>query len=224
MFRAVCEPRYSDAYLIYDRTGEVVHEVQKFFNDVRVLSATPNQTAMQSDQGALALELGQCRLTSDKPDSNLETFARHCKQYFDIVSDCFDIKVFTRIGLRLLFRKTTTSLDESKAALNSLNLLNRKPVRRFGAAEHPEEFIFRWEGSQIGAMLRVKAETSKIDIILPPELAETGSDIHKSINGLVLDVDYYTVAPVERAQWDATAWVPQSMRTIKREIDSILEG
>ena len=120
----------------------------------------------------------------------------------------------------MFFRKDFKDLEEAKAALTSLKLARLQSVERFGAASEPVEIFLRWESAQLGAMLRFKAESGKIDVILPPELKE--SEIHSSYNGLVIDVDYYTVAPVERSQWDATAWVPRSLRTIKKDIDLIL--
>lgn len=222
MFRAVCELRFENPYLIYDRTGHIFHDMARSFTDLKVKDASPNQSLFQSDEGAFALELGQCRFTTDKPDKKLETFASHCKRYFEVVADCLEVKFFSRIGLRVFFRKDFETLDESKAALASLRLVNLGDLLRFGAAEHPEEVMFRWQSSQIGALLRFKADSWTIDLVLPPELEAPNPTIHKVINGLLVDVDYYTVALVERAQWDASAWIPQAIATVKRDVDEIL--
>lgn len=218
---AVCELRYENAYLIYDRTGLVCHEARSFYTNCNILSATPNQTIFQADEGAGALELSQSRFSTNKPDASLEKFASHCKAFFDSVTIHLDVRVFTRVGLRILFRKDFKDLDEAKAALTSLNLVNLRAEERFGAALEPHEVFLRWEGAQVGAMLRLKAESGKIDIILPPELEAEKSEIHKSFNGLILDVDYYTVAPVERSQLDASAWILRSVRTIRKNLDTI---
>lgn len=114
--------------------------------------------------------------------------------------------------------------------MNSLQLVNLPTAVRFGASEEAREIMIRWEGSQVGALLRLKAESGKMDVILPPELElelelelEQGSPtLHKAINGLVVDIDYYTVAPVERAQWDASAWIPQAIRSVKKEAEAVL--
>lgn len=221
MTSAVCELRYENAYLIYDRTGQVCQEARSFYTDCTVVTAVPNQTIFQAKEGSFVLELAQCRFSTTKPDSTLEKFAEHCKGFFDSVTNNLEVKVFTRIGLRIFLRKDFKDLDEAKAALTSLKLVNRESAERFGAASEPHEVFFRWEGTQLGAMLHLKAESGKIDAVLPPELEAEKSEIHKSFNGLVLDVDYYTVAPVERSQWDAPAWILRSLRTIKRDVDTI---
>ena len=62
----------------------------------------------------------------------------------------------------------------------------------------------------------------KVDFVLPPELEEPKLEIHKAVNGLIIDLDYYTVAPVERAQWDSAAWITTAARTIKVGVDGVL--
>jgi len=219
---AVCELRYENAYLIYDRTGQVCQEAKASYTKCNIMSAIPNQTIFQAEEGAFVMELSQCRFSTNKPDTSLEKFAGHCKSFFDSVTRNLEVKVFTRVGLRIVFRKEFKDLGDAKAALNSLKLVNLQAEERFGAAPTPHEIVFRWEGGQVGAMLRLVAESGKINVILPPELEAEKSEIHKSFNGLTLDVDYYTVAPVERSQLDATAWILRSARTVKKNLDTIL--
>jgi len=221
MVSATCEARYENAYLIYDRTGQVCYEARSLFTDCNVLSATPNQTIFQAKEGSAALELMQSRFSSTRPDSSLEKFAGDCKKFLDSVTKNLEVKVFTRIGLRTILRKDFGTLDEAKAALVSLKLAGLKSAERYGIASEPREILFRWESDQLGVMLRLSAETGKIDIVPPPELQAKESEIHKSFSGLVLDVDYYTLAPVERAQWDAPTWIQRSLRMIKRDTNLI---
>jgi hypothetical protein len=222
MFSAVCELRYEDAFLLFDRSGRICNDAKERFTDCEIVSAVPNQTILRAKEGNFTVDLKACRFTTTSPDSTLERFAANCKGFFDSVTNNLDLKVFTRIGLRVVLRKEYGDLAEAKAALSSLKLLNIPQAERFGAASEPREMTFRWEGTQIGTMLRLAAETGKIDVVLPPELEMEKSEFHKSIMGLVLDVDYYTVAPVERSQWDAIAWIPRSVRTVKKESDAVL--
>ena len=219
---AVCEIRYENAYLIYDRTGLICADLRKLFTDLRVVSPSPNQTILQAEEGSFGLELNLCRFTTQKPDSQLEAFAEHGKRFFDSVLYNLDIKAFTRIGLRVMLRRDFKDLDSAQAALTSLNLVNIPPGERFQASAEPREVSIRWEGKQIGTNLRLKAGGATIDVILPPELEAKQPEIHKSIFGLELDLDYYTVAPVERSQWDASSWITHSLRTMKKGADSIL--
>jgi hypothetical protein len=216
-----CEVRYADAYLLYDRTGSVMNDLRAALTELKVINATPVQTTFQFKDGSGAIELGQSRLHDSNPDTSLEKFGRQCKVYFDVVLNALDVKVFTRVGLRIFWRKKFDNMEKVREALNGLKLSN-VGGKRFGVAEQLDELFFRWEGEQTGALLRLKAEMGKIDVVLPPELEVPNHEIHSQVNTLLLDVDYYTVAPVELAQWDALAWIPQSARIVRKEIDSIL--
>lgn len=218
---AVCELRYENAYLIYDRTGTICREAQTFFTNGTVSNAAPAQTIFQADEGSFVLEVSQCRFSTTKPDKSLERFAQHCKTFFNSATIHLDVRVFTRVGFRVIFRKDFGELDEAKAALGSLNLIRPPAGEPFGASADLQEVLLRWEGEQVGAVLRLKAESGKIDVVLPPELEAEKSEFHKSIKGLVLDVDYYTVAPVERSQLDAATWILRSLRTIRKNVDTI---
>lgn len=222
MSRAVCELRYENAYLIYDLTGHIFHELKDSFTELSVVNAAPDQSSFSSEEGSLILTLNSSRFVSEYPESTLEKFAAHAQRFFEVLCDQLDLKVFTRIGLRVIWKRNFKSHDESKRALAFMKLNSLGPDARFGVPGEPEEVLFRWEGTQSGAMLRLKAETGKIDVVLPPELEDPNPKIHKAINGLTLDVDYYTVAPVERSQWNASAWIPQSVRIIKKEADAVV--
>ena len=223
-YNVTCELRYKNAYLIYDRTGQILEELRDSFTDITVSTAGPQQTAFAAEEGSFTLEIGACRFTSVWPDKSAETFAKHCKAFFDTVSDHLQIAVFTRIGLRYILRKEFKTADESRAILASMMLANLKPTKRFNSSDSPVEVLFRWEDTQIGVLVRLKAETLDIKLAVPPELQEMVPKVDKKVPGLTLDIDYYTVAPVEREQWNSLEWLPQKFRVIRKEVDGILQG
>ena len=219
--RAVCELRYDKSYLIYDRTGQVFHELKAVVPDLDVTIAQPSNSTAVSENGVFALETGQCRVTADNPASNLEEFASICKMYFDTVSRLLEVRVFLRIGLRSIFRCDFKEFDKAREMLASLKLLNLEEGPRFGVDLPASEVSFRWQNDEIGTNFRLVAENATIDILLPPEIDDRRS-VHKKVVGLALDVDTYTVLPVERSQWDPTVWIPQSIRRARKEADKIV--
>jgi uncharacterized protein (TIGR04255 family) len=223
-FSTTCEVRYKNAYLIYDRTGQILEELRETFTDINVSTAGPQQTAFVAEEGSFTLEIGACRFTSGRIDKNAQTFAKHCKTFFDTVTDQLQIAVFTRIGLRYILRKEFKTEDESKAVLASMMLANLNPTKRFNSSDSPMEILFRWEDAQIGAFVRLKAETTHMKLAVPPELQDIVPKFDQKVTGLTLDIDYYTVAPVEREQWNSQEWLPQKLRLIRKEVDGILQG
>jgi hypothetical protein len=223
-YSVTCELRYKNAYLIYDRTGQVVEDVRESFTDINVTTSSPQQTSWTTNEGTLNLELGACRVITILNDKNVEAFPKYAKAFFDAVTNRLQIGVFTRIGLRYILRKEYRTIDESKAALASMMLANLKPTKRFNSSDSPTEVLFRWDDSQIGVTVRLKAETVEIKTTVQLELQAYVPRVEKKIHVLTLDIDYYTVAPVDREQWNAQEWVPQKLRIIRKEVDGILGG
>jgi len=222
--QATCELRYKNAYLVFDRTGQIIQDLRESFTDIQPIIATPQQTAFTATEGHFQLELGACRFTGAQADTKLETFAKQCKTFFDAVTEHLQITVFTRIGFRYVLRKEYKTEAESRIALGSMQLANLKPDKRFNSSDSPTEVMFRWEDEQVGATVRLKADTTEIKVAAPVELRESALKLEKKIIGLTLDIDYYTVAPVEREQWDAQEWLPQKLRMMKKEADSIVQN
>jgi uncharacterized protein (TIGR04255 family) len=221
-FSTTCELRYKNAYLLYDRTGIILEDLRESFTDINVTVASPAQTAFTAEEGSFGLELGAARFTSLRLDKSGETFAKHCKAYFDTVAEHMRVTVFTRIGLRYILRREFKTEADSKSALASMMLANLKPARRFNSSDSPTEVLFRWEDEQIGAFVRLRAESADIKLAVPPELQDSVPKVDKKLIGLTVDVDYYTVAPVECEQWNALEWLPLKLRIIRKELDGII--
>ena len=223
-YSVTCEARYKNAYLIFDHTGRILEDLREHFTNIETSAAAPQQTAFTADEGSFNLELGACRFTSPQVDSSGEVFGKQCKVFFGTVIRHLDISLFTRIGLRYIARKDFKSENEAKAALASLALTNLNPTKRFNSSESPTEILFRWEDKEIGAFVRLKAETTNVKMAVPPELRATVPAVDKKIVGLTLDTDYYTVAPVEREQWEPDEWLRQKLRIVRKEAQAILQG
>jgi hypothetical protein len=222
-YSITCELRYKNAYLIFDRTGQIIEDMRRFIPEINISSASPQQTGFTSNEETFNLEVGACRLTRGQIDKGGENFAKHCKAFFDIVTDRLQIEVFTRIGLRYIAKMEFKSESEAKVAITGLQLSNLNPAKRFNISEM-SEILLRWEDSEIGAMFRLKAETTTINLTTAPELKQFLPIVEKKIIGLTLDIDYYTVAPVEREQLNFEEWLVQKIRVIKKEAEGILQG
>jgi uncharacterized protein (TIGR04255 family) len=214
-----CELRYASAFLIFDRTGQIIRDVQRVVPNVRMAVATPPQTTFTIDGGTFVIELGACRFSSSQEKRKFEVFADYCQTFFDAVTGHLEIEIFERVGLRHVMKKHFKSETEARAVLSAMQLANLKPAKRFNISDSPSEVLCRWEDSQIGTTVRLKAET--VELIQQAEQAETPTKEVKTPR-LILDVDYYTVAPVEREQWKAQEWLAEKVRMIRKEIDFLL--
>src|ERR1700720_748366 len=82
-YSLTCELRYKSAYLIYDRTGQVIEDVRESFTDINVSTTSPQQTSWTTNEGTLNLELGACRIVTTRADKNVEVFAKQCRAFFE---------------------------------------------------------------------------------------------------------------------------------------------
>ena len=221
--QAICELRYDSAYLIFDRAGEIVYEVRRSVPDIKLSDANPSVINFHSgkERRTYALEINSLRVTEDRPEPSLERFANACGAYCDIATDLLDLKTFIRIGLRLIFKANRPPEEDLRGVLQEYDLLKLGNELRFGASEKPAEITVRWQGDDLGATLHLVIENATIDAIISPDVFEQ-SEVHKKINRLVLDVDFYTVAPVQRDQWSAQEWIPQKGRIVRKEAARIL--
>jgi uncharacterized protein (TIGR04255 family) len=214
-----CELRYDNAFLIFDRTGQIIYDLQKFVPNIGTVNATPPQTTFGVDGGVFVLELGACRFGSTQAKRKLEAFIEYCKVFFDAVTSQLRIDVFKRVGLRHVMKRDFGSEAEAKSALAAMQITNLKPIKRFNISDKPSEILLRWEDAEIGVTVRLKAEVGNEP--RPSEQKEDAQDTKKTPR-LILDVDYYTVAPVEIEQWNTQEWITQKVRMIRKEVDSLL--
>jgi hypothetical protein len=222
--QAICEVKYPDAFLVFDKTGDIFHELATRFKNLHNDAATPAQTQMSADEGVVGVELQALRLVDNKPDWKLDRFAANFKTLFDIAAEKLDLKVFTRVGLRQVFIKAYDSFVEAEAALNSPQLLKLGTDRRFGIGPNFAELVIRWEDQELGAILRLKAQTGNVSAQFPSELGMKEETLNKEFHQLLIDIDYYTVALVEREQWDPVTWITQSARIVLKETERILSA
>jgi hypothetical protein len=222
--QATCEVKFPEAFLVFDRTGEIYRQLARKFTNLHSDAASPAQTQMTAEEGSIGIEIRALRLTDNSPDSKLEKFAQNMKAVMDVGAKQLDLTVYTRIGLRQILTKKYNTLQDAETALNDVHLFKLGQEKRFGAGPNISEFQIRWEDKAIGATFRMKAESATLDAKLHPDLEVEPRDIHKELHHLVLDLDYYTVAVVEREQWDAGTWITQSARIVRKEADRILSA
>jgi len=221
--RIVCEARYSEAFPMWDRSGEVTSELRASFTNFKLKDANPASITLESSEGTMGVELTRSHISTELPKKDLVKFADSCDRLFGIVISQFEVKVLTRIGLRFVYIKKFDTFEDASAAIERVSIVPKFAGAMFGATEVPREAIFRWQSKDVGTAFKLAAETINFDAKLPPELG-TEEEIHKVHHQLVLDVDTYTVKPVERGQFDAKSWIAHARHVVKRDCERILEG
>jgi len=156
----------------------------------------------------------------------MEEFGKNAKLFVTAVVEQIGIRLFRRVGFRPVYFRQFDSREEAASNLLSLGLLKVPQDKRFEVSETPvdPQYVVRWESEAKGTFLQIRAENRKLDFEPPPDLAQEIEPVHRERSGIAFDIDYYTVAPVEPAQIDASEWVKHAVHLINRDTKFVFEG
>ena len=158
----------------------------------------------------------------DKP---LDELAQIAREFFKLTSTHLKLSVFTRLGLRQIYFKEFKSRGDAALAFNSLRLVKVPDTRKFEIEGPPVNggYSIRWESDKKGALVVCRAETRKMDYDPPIESAQLFNPIHREQSGIVVDIDYYTVAPADSGQVDVGEWMNHAVRIVTRDTRYLFE-
>jgi len=211
---------------MWDKSGQLWKSIQEKWQDLVPVYVEPRKTDFQVGNNRLQVELEQARVISVDPERSLEHFARDARDFIKLTTDHLHISVYKRVGFRLVYFKEFKSRADAAAAVFSLKLLRLPDGKRFEVEEPPVDpmYSLRWESEKKGVFVNVRAEVRKFDVEPSPEAARLMSAVHSETSGVVFDVDYYTVAPVETGQMDVAEWIKHAVHVIARDSKYVFEA
>jgi hypothetical protein len=217
--QGVLEIRYPLALPLWDKSGVVWRSVQGKWPELRLVHAEPMKTAFQVGSTALKIEVELASLTSVNPERSLEEFSVMAKEFFTIATQHLHLSVYKRVGFRLLFFKEFNDKQHASAAFLGLHLIKVPDGKKFEIGDEPidPQYVLRWESEKKGVMISCRVETRKIEFDPPAPLESLMKAVHEEKSGIVFDVDYYTVAPVEPGQIDMAEWIRHALHVISRD-------
>ena len=215
--------RYDMAFLIFDRTGAVCHESKEHYPDMRLIQASPMATSFASGLHTFSVEQTMSRAMCAEVRHEPKRFGEATSSFFEIVLRLLDIRVLNRIGLRQVYFKTFPGPHDAEDVISKLRLENGSDDGNFGISSPTKELILRWESADNGAMLHLASIPGNAIVpVVDVRLLEEGfGKTYES--ALVFDVDFYTLAPVLRAQWNSAEWISQSSHVVKKGIRSFIQ-
>ena len=220
------ELRYDHAYLLWDKAGAIWHDIRKANPNVKLREAGPAKVIMTIDRRfQLTIELEKLYIAVFTPPSNIDDFIDLCVSVVRTSVRTLEIPLFSRIGLRVIYRLNFESREEASNALISTRMMKIPEGKHFGIEGAPRlpHYAIRWEGDKLGAQVIVQAQERKI--LVEPALGETIVDpIEKDLFELVFDIDYFTIGTVEVGQFRASEWITNGMRVIRRDSSAFLGG
>ncbi len=222
--QAAFELRFSKNYLLWDRSGLIWREVARKFTALEVEHAEPGKIIFRLDKlQQTSLEPERWWITAHEPTASLESFFEVAASLSEIVVRNLELAEYSRLGLRVIYSKEFDDIAAASSALMSTGVLAIPDGRQFsvsGSALRPA-YSFRREDGKNGFLIQVKADSTKVDVKAPAEVAAIVEPFSREIFSLTFDVDFYVMASVSVGQLSLLDWLKQAFHLIKRDSESL---
>ena len=225
LFQTTFEIRYDEAYLLWDKSGEIWSNVSREWPNLKIHKAEPNNTTLSVDNFQLSATIDKSNIIDLKPSSSLSEFTTRTDKFIKIISNTLKIREYSRLGFRLIYVKKYTDKESAAKALLDLKLFKYPTSKCFnidGKLLQPR-YGYNYEDDSSSVRIAIEARETKVDVDSHPGIEEL-SPLHLVKHELVYDIDYSTVGKVYIGQLDVKEWISQVYHLIKRDSNKILGG
>jgi hypothetical protein len=217
------ELRYPDAFLLWDRAGQLAGQLQARYPVTRLTSAEPGKVVFLCDRTKeISWHLDRLIVIDHRPGSaKPERFYDLCEQCFELTAEHLQIEELKRAGFRLTFAKVFPTKEDAGDALVAAGILRIPHGKQFNIdAPHTlPEYAIRREGEKFGFLLRISIQSVKFEFEPPPqwEITEVPS---KEEHRLVFDLDWYTIGAMPVGSMKVSEWLSQIIHAVHRDADA----
>jgi hypothetical protein len=222
--RIVLEVRYQTALLLWDRSGALWTDLGKKHPSIANRSARPEQTVFGIDRDLqLTVELEKAIIEADEPPANLQQFQAVADDFFQVLADTLQVKVFSRVGCRVIFFKRYKSKNEAADAVGASHHMRLPTGRHLDVDGRIVRtgFVFQMEDDTLGATVRLDSDGRRIEFRPPFGVKEVPA-VDDIQHGVTLDVDWYSHRAVTVGAFRPSEWVNQTMHRIRRDVPAFL--
>lgn len=224
--RGIFQFKYAPSYLVWQNSGGVWNDVSVKWPKLKRRRVDSEVSAFTLDNKYdFALALESASIDCQLPTSDLADFIEKVAFFVHSITEHLDIHEYSRVGLRLLYRRFYEDKDGASKGFFETKLLSLPEGPHFGikgSFSFPE-FACRWETESMGATIRVKAEGRKIDFD-PPAMIPELTAIHDEKFAVVYDVDFYTNGLLTVGQFRTEDWIKNALHLVRRDSRKFLGG
>lgn len=221
------EARYPGAFLLWDRSGQVWSQMLTKHRGLVLRHAEPGKVVFVKDQRIdLVVEVQKLIVIDHGPESDISGLSELATDLVKISTECLDISVFTRIGLRAVFWRSYDDRESASEAMRSTGMIVTPSGKQLGVSGDCllPEYSVRKEDETNGFSVRLKAEGVQYKMELPPDWHGVAEPLIRTDFGLSLDVDYFTTADIGVGQFRASDWMPNALHSIRRDSSEFMGG
>ena len=217
------EVRFHRGLSLWDRAGALWQDISGLWQDIGEVDAQPNVQAFTFGNYDVRMELDKAVLIQRRPDLEADDFAERCGAVYKLVVQHLEIKMLTRIGLRIRGLRQTNGREESAQLLRQTGLF-AAPSHNFNV--HGDDIslerIITLEAGSRGVRIHLRNEERTWNFAVPFATAEGQPSMSGAIYGAMTDVDYYTRGDTRVGSFEATSWISDGVHVITRDVRALL--
>lgn len=218
------EARFNANWMHFDRAGALWTDANRKFPELRMLETAPQQTTFMLGR-AIQLQVLNDRLNvlSAKP-MDMEGMHAAANELTRLAIKHFGLTEMSRLGMRFNFFQSKPDIAAANAEFFQLAGLRAPGGKHFGIegkAQQPQ-LATRWESATRGAIVRLAAESRKVEFHPNADLAQYIEPVTQTFEGVVIDVDFYTAGQIPISSFKPSDLLDDAHRVIRRDIGGFL--
>lgn len=221
------ELRFDEAFHLWDRAGAIWLAMGHHFKTLKNTAAAPNQTTFVGDNRfGLSVAINQAIITDHKPSGGAQSTTDMTSKFANTLIQYLEIPVLKRVGTRFIYRLACESAEDARSKMKEALPIKAKGMTFFNIA--PERFSPHLKldvsDGELAYTVQFHANERTYDFEPPPEVADLALDrLHKTINEVVLDIDFHIVKPIPTESFDFSVWSGGWHKSISKDADALLD-
>lgn len=217
------ELRYSPAFLIWDKSGELWTNVRKHFPALEPQGIQPQQVVFNAEnRWHMEVNWDKARLTDFTPPAEFDEKLEKVEGFFSSIIDSLEITSFSRIGIRVDYAKAFSTRSEVFDYIRKVTLKKDLPPKIFDVTPTVIKSVYHLsiEDEDLGCTFILEPVSRTIDAPISPEYQALKPQKVEE-NFVRLTLDHYTTRNVLTDQFRLKDFVNRVRRVTHRDTDKM---
>lgn len=223
---AIIQIHYADAFLLWDRAGEIARHISKIWPDIKSSEAQPQQQTLNGKGVSIQTSFAKSTITISGEHALSQINVSHICDTFEVWRKVLELDELSRVSTRVTYSKNFESLVNANAALLALNLVRWPETKVFDQPLESErnglDVLYRFEDDNSFSVLKLKAEQFKYEVDLDPSVFDE-PEIRKVTNRMIIDFDRGLLGTVNAGKFRMDEWIKGYQHILRRDIEKVLK-
>jgi len=218
---------YNDAYLIWDRAGEIAEQVCKIWPDLKFDDARPEKQTFKGKDVTIITGLNSSIITLTGPNSLSQGNIRLIKDTFEVWSQKLNLLELSRVSTLATYKKKFPTIKDANADLLALKMARWPNEKIFDqpmdADLNSVELFYRFQDEESFSTLRLKTEGTEYVVKLDSSYVDE-PEIRRSKNVIVIAFDRGILGSVNAEKFRVDDWIKGFQHVLRRDIEKLTKA